>query len=231
MRRRRAVVVLIAMAAFLTLIFSAPIVFQDFLHDTFAPLWEKVVPHDSNKAKTEGAQDSLTMLDALPVKGRAPKTGYARTEFGNGWGKIQGCSVRQVILHRDLKDSVMKDECTVQSGVLDDPYTGNVIYFDRSNSATVQIDHVVALSDAWQKGAQNLSKEKRVELANDPLNLLASDGPANQQKGDADAATWLPKSKAFRCEYVERQVAVKYKYSLWVTDSEEGVMREVLKTC
>ena len=91
--------------------------------------------------------------------------------------------------------------------------------------------HIVALSDAWQKGAQQLTKERRQQLANDPLELLAVDGPANQQKGDGDAATWLPKNKAFRCTYIERQVIVKQKYSLWVTDAEKTAMIDVLKSC
>jgi hypothetical protein len=95
----------------------------------------------------------------------------------------------------------------------------------------VQIDHVVALSDAWQKGAQQLTRAQRIQLANDPLELLAVDGPANQQKADGDAATWLPSNKAFRCQYVARQVAVKQKYTLWVTDAEKQAVADILKDC
>ncbi len=95
----------------------------------------------------------------------------------------------------------------------------------------MQIDHVVALSNAWQTGAQKLSKTTRTELANDPYNLLAVDGPANQQKSDGDAATWLPSNKSFRCEYVARQIGVKHKYSLWVTQSEKNAMSNVLSAC
>jgi hypothetical protein len=120
----------------------------------------------------------------------------------------------------------------VQKGTLHDPYTGEIIQFERGeNSNKVQIDHVVALSDAWQKGAQSLSETERKNLANDPLNLLAVDGPANQQKGDGDAATWLPPNKAFRCQYVARQVAVKKKYQLWVTTAENEAMHRVLNGC
>ena len=95
----------------------------------------------------------------------------------------------------------------------------------------MQIDHVVALSDAWQKGAQQLTAEQRVQLANDPLNLLAVDGPANQAKSDADAATWLPPHKPFHCQYVARQVAVKRKYQLWVTEAEKEAMIRILLSC
>lgn len=175
----------------------------------------------------------LAELEQLLVKGRAPKTGYSRKQFGDGWGKQDGCSMREIILARDLQHVQIDDQCRVQSGVLDDPYTGQRVQFQRGadSSGAVQIDHVVALSDAWQKGAQELTAERRHAFANDPLNLLASDGPANQAKGDADAATWLPPYKAFRCQYIERQVAVKRKYQLWVTEAEKQVMKGVLEKC
>lgn len=173
------------------------------------------------------------VLNELAVKGRAPKTGYSRVQFGDGWAVSNGCDTRNIILHRDLKDVVVNSECKVLSGTLDDPYTGKVISFRRGagTSAVVQIDHVVALSDAWQSGAQMLSPEKRQQLANDPLELLAVDGPANQQKSDGDAATWLPSNKAFRCQYIARQIAVKKKYSLWVKPAEKDAMIRVLAGC
>jgi hypothetical protein len=121
----------------------------------------------------------------------------------------------------------------VASGVLHDPYTGSTINFVRGvgTSLAVQIDHVVALSDAWQKGAQQLSFTTRVSFANDPLNLLAVDGPTNGQKSDSDAASWLPPRKAYRCAYVSRQVAVKRKYHLWVTQAERDAILVVLRAC
>lgn len=125
----------------------------------------------------------------------------------------------------------MENTCTISSGLLHDPYTGTDIFYSKEAASKVQIDHVVALSDAWQKGAQNLSSTQRVQLANDPLELLAVDGAANQQKSDGDAATWLPKNKAFRCEYVARQIAVKTKYLLWVTQSEKDAIVSVLQSC
>lgn len=134
---------------------------------------------------------------------------------------------------RDLTDEKVDDKCRVQSGTLNDPYTGKIIQFQREpeTSQLVQIDHVVALSDAWQKGAQQLTPEQRVQLANDPLNLLAVDGPANQAKGDGDAATWLPENKSFRCQYVARQIAVKRKYHLWVTDTEKQAAEQIIVNC
>ena len=143
-----------------------------------------------------GDSTAIEELDKLEVKGRAPKTGYARAQFGDGWSRQGLCDTRNIILERDMTDTIVDDNCKVQSGKLSDPYTGESILFHRGeNSNAVQIDHVVALSDAWQKGARQLSFIERVSLANDPLNLLAVDGPANQQKSDSDAASWLPSNK------------------------------------
>uniref|UniRef100_UPI003D947B10 HNH endonuclease family protein n=1 Tax=Gordonia sp. B7-2 TaxID=3420932 RepID=UPI003D947B10 len=184
----------------------------------------------------------LRRLDALVVKGRAPRTGYSRTKFGQAWSDDvsvaeghNGCDTRNDILRRDLRDIRLKPgtrDCVVLSGTLVDPYTGTTIHFVRGpQSARVQIDHVVALSDAWQKGAQQWTPDKRRDFANDPRNLRAVSGAANQRKGDGDTATWLPPNKAFRCTYVSDQVTVKYTYGLWVTAAEKDAMRRVLSTC
>jgi hypothetical protein len=167
---------------------------------------------------------ALAALAALPVKGRAPRTGYDRGLFGQAWADTDrnGCDTRNDILRRDLTALVLRAGtygCLVLSGRLDDPYTGQPIAFVRGEgtSARVQIDHVVALSDAWQKGAQQWSTSTRTRFANDPLNLLAVDGPTNQAKSDGDAATWLPPRTSYRCAYVARQTAVKARSRLWVT--------------
>ncbi|MCF4007507.1 DUF1524 domain-containing protein [Corynebacterium uropygiale] len=182
-------------------------------------------------------------LEELEVKGRAPKTGYDRALFGQAWSDDvtvefghNGCDTRNDILRRDLHDLVLKPgtrDCVVLSGVLEDPYTGASIPFTRgkATSSRVQIDHVVALSDAWQKGAQQLSVEQRRDLANDPRNLLAVDGPTNQAKRDGDAATWLPPNKAFRCAYAARQIDVKWTYGLWVTEAEKAALSQQLQRC
>lgn len=184
-------------------------------------------------APENSTQSTNPALEALPVKGREPKTGYARSQFGNGWADTAGCDTRNRILARDLHDIQRPEGCKVVAGELLDPYTGKTIAFIRGESTSddVQIDHVVALSNAWQTGAQLLSYDERVELANDPLNLLAVDGPTNEKKSDGDAATWLPPNKPFRCEYVRRQIAVKMKYKLWLTIAERNAMNAVLKKC
>lgn len=181
---------------------------------------------------------AMAVLDTLPVKGRAPKTGYMRAQFGQRWADVDrnGCDTRNDILNRDLTSIIYKvktRDCVVLSGMLVDPYSGDTINFLRGNitSMAVQIDHVVALSNAWQTGAFKLSADQRKALANDPLNLFAVKGRLNSQKGDGDAATWLPPLKSFRCAFVAQQIAVKAKYSLWVVPPEKAAMQLILEKC
>lgn len=187
-----------------------------------------------------GAQQQgiVAILAALPVKGKAPKTGYDRSKmFGSAWtddvdvqGGHNGCDTRNDVLRRDLRDVQLKKGtkgCKVLSGTLQDKYTGKSIPLGKD----IQIEHIVALGNAWQTGAQLLPQDKRVELANDPMNLLAADASANQSKKDKDAAEWLPPNKAFRCEYVSRQIMVKEKYRLWITVAEKDAMGRVLAGC
>lgn len=195
-----------------------------------ADMWQPAVPESTNHIVSGVAAE---LLEKIPVKGRAPKTGYERTQFGDGWAMVKGCDTRNIILHRDLKNPVVGDGCKVLSGKLHDPYTGKEIDFRRGadTSDDVQIDHVVALSNAWQTGAQQLSAQRKIELANDPLELLAVDGIENQKKSDGDAATWLPPNKSFRCQYVARQIAIKSKYNLWMTQAEHNAIKRVLIQC
>lgn len=189
----------------------------------------------SNSPNPDSAPLATAILTKLEIKGRAPKTGYSRDEFYSGWPDIEGCSLRQRIIKRELGENATLDSnnCTVVAGEFDEPYTGAHMTFSEKSdfSKGLQIDHVVALSDAWQKGAQYMSAEIRYNIATDPLNLLAVESKANQGKSDGDAATWLPPNKAFRCAYVARQISVKYKYSLWVTEAEHDAMAHVLETC
>ena len=176
---------------------------------------------------------AINVLELLEVKGRAPKTNYTREQFYNGWPTVDGCNLRQRIIRREFGESAVLDGCTVLSGEFDEPYTGEHKVFSTRDeiSKGIQIDHVVALSDAWQKGAQYMDADTRYKIATDPLNLLAVDASANGKKSDGDAATWLPPNKKFRCQYVARQVSVKYKYSLWVTDAEKNAIYDILTTC
>lgn len=204
-------------------------------YDTATPVTSPQVIDGTldQSSPSDGSQRATALLAALPIKGRAPKTGYERTQFSNGWQRVGGCDLRNIILRRDLQNPTLDEQCRVVSGTLEDPYTGKKIQFQRgeSTSQEVQIDHVVALSDAWQTGAQLISPQQRLAFANDPLNLLAVDGKTNQQKSDGNAASWLPPNKAFRCQYVARQIAVKNAYQLWIIPAEYDVMKSVLASC
>jgi len=189
------------------------------------------------------AADTLATLETLAIKGRAPKTGYSRSQFGDAWTDDvtvplghNGCDTRNDILRRDLIDVVLKpgsNGCAVLSGILNDPYTATTVEFERgpNTSAEVQIDHIVALSDAWQTGAQQLDPFARNNFANDPLNLQTTIGWVNQEKGDGDAATWLPPNKSYRCPFVTRIVDMKSAYNLWVTQAEHDAIAWVLGDC
>ncbi|MBY3555776.1 DUF1524 domain-containing protein [Modestobacter lapidis] len=181
---------------------------------------------------------ALAALAAVPVQGRAPRTGYDRGLFGAAWSDTDrnGCDTRNDVLARDLTAETFRPgtrNCVVLTGALADPYSGTGIAFQRGQDTSddVQIDHVVALSNSWQTGAQGWDPAKRLAFANDQLNLLAVDGPLNMQKGDGDAATWLPPNKGYRCAYVARQVAVKVAYGLWMTQAERNAIATVLSAC
>jgi hypothetical protein len=177
-------------------------------------------------------------LASLPVKGRAPKTGYDRDKLFGDWADPDGngCDARNDVLARDLTNKIFgtgSDKCLVLSGNLLDPYSGKSFNFIRGQgtSSLIPIDHVVAVSDAWQKGAFKWDQTKRVNFYNDPLNLMTTQRALNSQKGDGDAATWLPPLKSYRCAYVARQIAVKTKYSIWVTKAEKEAMTRILSAC
>jgi hypothetical protein len=185
------------------------------------------------RASDTRAEVALAQLD---VKGRAPKSGYARARFGAAWADVDrnGCDTRNDVLNRDLTNKrwrVRTRECVVIEGDLADPYTDARLHFAKADASAVQIDHVVALSDAWQTGAASWDDGRRTRFANDPLNLLAVASESNQAKGSADAASWLPPSHAIRCAYVARQIAVKAKWQLWVTRAEHDAMARVLAPC
>ncbi len=182
-------------------------------------------------SRSEADPLALDVLASLPVKGRAPRTGYRRDNFGQAWADVDrnGCDTRNDVLRRDLHEVTVKpgtNGCKVLSGTLLDPYSGEAIGLRQ-----IQVDHVVAMSDAWQKGAQQLTADERLAFANDPLNLQPTTGSLNQRKSDSDAASWLPPNKAYRCTYVARQVAVKSRYRLWVTQAEHDAIARVLAGC
>jgi hypothetical protein len=197
---------------------------------------------DGERAPGSAARDpgasrlALPLLATLAVQARGPKLGYARDQYGPAWADTDrnGCDTRNDILHRDLGRASIKPgthECVVLAGTLADPYTSTQIRFERGGASEVDVDHVVALGNAWVTGAADWPFKQRLALANDPLNLLAVEAAANRAKSDGDAATWLPPNHAYRCAYVARQIAVKAKYGLWVTPPEREAMATVLRAC
>ena len=196
------------------------------------------VSYTAPKSQPAYATQALDLLATLPIKDAAPMSGYdARAKFGQAWADIDrnGCDTRNDILKRDLTEIAFADDvqCKVERGTLADPYTARTLLFQRGpyTSSAVQIDHVVALGDAWAKGAQRLTEAERMTFANDPLNLQTTDGPTDVRKGDSDAAAWLPPNKSFHCEYVARQISVKATYGLWITQAEHDAMARVLDGC
>lgn len=204
-------------------------------------VYRKAVPQEGSTAYGQAAE----ALGDLPVKGRAPMTGYSLDQFGPAWSDNSdpalthpwghnGCGTATTLGSRPRRgEAEIRQPMSNSLRRVTRPYTGRTIQWrrGRNTSAVVQIDHVVALGNAWVTGAQQLPMDRRQALANDPLNLLAVEGQANQNKGAGDAATWLPPHKSYRCDYVSRQIAVKRKYHLWVTSAERNAMIRVLSTC
>ncbi|MFW0179664.1 HNH endonuclease family protein [Rothia sp. P7208] len=174
------------------------------------------------------------VLETLPVKKPAGARGYSRSQFGAPWEDLDknGCDQRNDVLARDLSNVQYTRRCKVASGTFIDPYTAEHLDFIRGEktSPSVPIDHVVALSNAWQTGAAELPLAQRQRLANDPLNLQATGYDANTEKSNKDASQWLPQ-RGYRCEYVARQISVKAIYHLWVTPAEKQAMHAVLQEC
>lgn len=182
--------------------------------------------------------DAAETLETLKIVDKPhPTKTYDRELFG--YQKTDedgdGCPIREDVLARDLTQVqyTAAGSCKVKSGTLQDPYTGTTIHFTRGvkTSSRVQIDHVVALNNAWESGAYAWNSEQLYKYGNDSYNMLAVDGPANEQKSDASAAYWLPANTDFQCDYVARQIGVKAKYELTVTNSEKKAMLKVLHGC
>lgn len=196
-------------------------------------------PATTRPSATRDAQlvaQARAHLPGLTVKGRAPKTGYSRDEFGPRWADVDrnGCDTRNDILHRDLSDITTRPDtkdCVVLTGSLADPYTGRTIDFAKDEAWKVQIDHVYALSALWQHGAQRWDEQTRRRVANDPLNLLAVDGPSNASKGDRTPAAWMPANRAAWCDYSARYVEVSHRYGAWVSQADKDMLGRGLATC
>lgn len=201
------------------------------------------VTHSSDVGKPVGdmvgtnvvSDGTLSDLNNLTVSDTpTPPEKYNRVEqFGPAWKDVDhnGCDTRNDILGRDLIVKGMRNACVVTAGQLADPYSGKRIDFRKKEASKVQIDHVVALENAWQSGAYNLSQEDREALTNDPDNLLAVNGHDNMAKGSKSADQWMPPNSAYACTYASKQVQIKNRYALTVTSSEKQALADALATC
>jgi hypothetical protein len=186
--------------------------------------------------------DVLSGVGVLPT--RVHRYDYRRLAFGDAWddnndapGGHNGCDTRDDILTRDLVDktyvSIKRCPNAVATGTLHDPYTNLTIAFQRGAKVgeSVQIDHIVPLAYAWDMGAATWPAAERLRFANDPANLLAVDGRANQNKGDLPPALWMPPNAAFACQYAMQFIAVLRGYSLSVEQASTDVLRRAAATC
>lgn len=179
--------------------------------------------------------DVLGQLGTTQPEARIPD--YDREEqFGSPWIDVDdnGCDTRNDVLARDL-DNITKDgSCTVETGVLHDPYTGETIQFTRGRGTSndVQIDHVIPLCYVWEAGAYSWSQEERIALANDQeAELIAVDGPTNGSKGCDGPAEWMPPNESFHCTYVAMFTAVAVKYELTLKQADKAKIDEVAAGC
>lgn len=191
-------------------------------------------PSSSTNGTTIGG--SLHELCALKVRKDAGPDGYQRDLFGAGWMDPDGngCDTRADILARDFQSPRFGNSakpCRLTGGTFHDPYTGKTMQFETPPGRKVQIDHVVALGNAWKSGAWAWTKAQREAYANDPSVLLAADGPANQQKSDASADAWMPSNRNFRCAYARQQIDIKYRWNLTVTAPEKAALLSALAKC
>ena len=194
-------------------------------------------------AGTLGPVAAGTALAGLAVAEKAALDGYERgcgagegCVFGPAWSDVDrnGCDQRNDVLHRDLTAVEVRDGtqgCVVVAGVLDDPYTGQTIPFEKETAAEVPIDHVVPLAAAWVQGAAAWPEDRREAFANDLANLMATTRSENSSKGDSTADEWVPSDPAYGCSYATVVVTVKSAYALSVTPAESQALQSLLATC
>lgn len=193
------------------------------------------------ESHTEMGEVNLTLarglLDDIDVADGHADEPYNRGEHFGTWADPDGngCDTRNDILARDLTSVARKaeDGCTVLSGQLADPYTGSTIDFTYGvgTSNAVQIDHIVALSYAWQHGAEDWTKDERIIFANDPDNLVAVDGPANAAKSDHGPGDWMPPNEAYRCTFSARYAYALAKHDLSATAADHAAMEAAFDDC
>ncbi|RNL85118.1 HNH endonuclease family protein [Halostreptopolyspora alba] len=184
----------------------------------------------ATRADVVEARRRLAVIDtAGPGRWRG---GYDRDAFGVDWADTSGngCPTRHDVLARDLDRVDTAHDCTVRGGILDDPYTGERLHFTSTDPRAVQVDHVVPLARAWRMGAAEWDHERRVRFANDPRNLLATDGEANMDKGDSGPGDWQP-YEGYQCSYAVSYIGTTHNYGLSLTPRDRAGLQRMLRSC
>jgi len=176
---------------------------------------------------------SLSAYDValtIPVVAEV-KTGYKR-EYFKHWvdEDSDGCNTREEVLIRDstTKPQVDRYGCKVIAGNWYSPYDARKL----TEPSDIDIDHMVALKEAWDSGANVWSASTRQRFANDltdSRSLIAVTDSVNRSKGDRDPSNWLPPNRGYWCEYLSRWVAVKARWGLSMDQSEAGRVRKLLQ--
>lgn len=214
---------------------------------------------DTTPALPAAAASPITITEALATAQAMPTAtphtdGYKAnrdTLFGGWANSPQLCgsaTMRDQILKRDLTDTTLNSQCQVTAGTFTDPYTGQRMTFKRGKdtSSLIQIDHVVAVYDAYASGLWNRSQQERETYANDSDVLLASQGKANMTKSEginlngkggrngwtqSTPSIWLPDNLGYQCDYMAKRVHIKHKYNLTMSAWEKDETVAFLTQC
>jgi hypothetical protein len=183
-------------------------------------------------AASAGAGPSA-LLDRLAVGPEQDAATYRRAAFGRRWADVDGngCSTRDDVLARDLEQVRRRGRCVVVAGTFTDVYTGATGRFEKARADLVQIDHVVALAEAWRSGASTWTEDRRLRYANDPTVLVVTTRAVNSGKGDQDAGTWAPADRSRACRFARMVVEIKTAYGLSVDPRERAGLRSDLAGC
>lgn len=210
----------------------------DEVKDAAGQAWDRVAAEAGEfRRSLPGYREPVAVpadLAGVPVED-VDVPGYARAAFGPSWKDVDrnGCDTRNDVLARDLTAVAYRvgSDCVVVAGTLRDPYTGDTVEFVKADAGDVQIDHVVALSYAWDHGAHAWDPGRREVFANDVDNLLATIGAVNASKGDDGPSEWWPPDEAFGCEYARTWTGVVVEYGLSVTAGDRDALAEGLAGC
>jgi hypothetical protein len=156
---------------------------------------------------------------------------YSRDQFGTGWTDPDhnGCDARQDAIRAATSNRVMAGPCKITRADIRDRYTGRT--YPAANPSAFDIDHVVALHDAWNSGASSWTRARRIAFANDPADLVLTTASANRSKGDQDPSTWAPASHDGACWYVRTYRAIKLRWRLHKDAAQRAAIRRTLATC